>query len=465
MASRTKRAPKRARPRAPKGAGSRAYGGSSTRIEERYHPDTVQVHGRFHTEHWNYSDHIVPPQSASAAYRLESVKRGAAGFQEFANPDLDRAKHAPIYIYERLDEPTRGQLEENLALLEGGERCLCFASGMAAISAALGVLLHTGDRVLAHPTLYGCTYSLFANWYPRYGITVQFVDVTDPVALATALGQDDVMAVYFETPCNPTMELVDLRAVSRAVARANAARARRRHGVKHRRIFSVVDNTFATPFGQRPLEHGIDMVVHSLTKNLGGFGTDMGGAVVFPRLLESDLLLYRKDFGGPLAPRSAWPALVYGLPSLGLRTRRQQEIAMQVARFLERHPKVSYVRYPGLSSHPQYALARRQMRSRDGRFAPGILLSFVLKGSPEQARRRGARMMDHLAKHSLAITLAVSLGQVRTLIEHPASMTHAAVPAKEQVLAGIEPGGVRMSLGIEDPVDIIHDLKEALARV
>ncbi len=457
-------APRRKR-RAPARSKQHTYGRLATRVEERYRPDTVQVHGRFHTEHWNYSDHIVPPQSASAAYRLESVKRGAAGFLEFANPGLDRAKHAPIYIYERLDEPTRGQLEENLAMLEGGERCLCFATGMAAISAALGVLLRTGDRVIVHPTLYGCTYSLLANWYPRYGIRVEFVDVTDPAALAAALAQDDVMAVYFETPCNPTLELVDLRAVARAVARANAARARRMRGKRHRRIYTVVDNTFATPFGQRPLEHGIDLVVHSLTKNLGGFGTDMGGAVIGPRLLESDLLLYRKDFGGPLSPRSAWPTLVYGLPSLSLRTRRQQEIALQVARFLERHPKVAYVRYPGLRSHPQHALARRQMRSPDGRFAPGILLSFVLKGTPAQARRRGARMMDHLATRSLAITLAVSLGQVRTLIEHPASMTHAAVPVKEQRLAGIEPGGVRMSLGIEDPQDIIHDLKEALARV
>ncbi len=457
-------APRRTR-RAPRRPAAHPYGRQATRIEERYRPDTVQVHGRFHTEHWNYSDHIVPPQSASAAYRLESVKRGAAGFMEFANPDLDRARHAPIYIYDRLDEPTRGQLEENLAMLEGGERCLCFATGMAAVAASLGVLLRTGDRVVAHPTLYGCTYSLFANWYPRYGIHVDFVDFNDPEAFARAIARDDVMAVYFETPCNPTLDLIDLRATAAAVRRANAARARRLGGRRHRRIYTVVDNTFASPFSQRPLEHGIDLVVHSLTKNLGGFGTDMGGAVIGPRLLESDLLLYRKDFGGPLSPRCAWPALVYGLPSLSLRSRRQQEIALEVARFLERHPKVSYVRYPGLPSHPQYALARRQMRSPDGRFAPGILVSFVLKGTPAQARRRGARMMDHLAAHSLAITLAVSLGQVRTLVEHPASMTHAAVPPREQRLAGIEPGGVRMSLGIEDPADIIHDLKEALARV
>ncbi len=455
-------APRRTRRARPK---PHPYGRLGTRIEERYRSDTVQVHGRYHTQHWNYSDHIVPPISASAAYRLESVKRGAEGFVEFANPEFNRATHKPIYIYDRLEEPTRSMLEENLALMEGGERCLCYATGMAAIAGALGVLLRSGDRVVAHHTLYGCTYSLMANWYPRLGITADFIDVTDPAQLAAALARDETMALYFETPCNPTLELIDMRAVTRAVARANARRARARRGKKHRRIFTVVDNTFATPFCQRPLEHGVDLVCHSLTKNIGGFGTDMGGAVIGPRLLESDLMLYRKDFGAPLAPRSAWPALVYGMPSLALRTRRQQEIALEVARWLERHPKVAFVRYPGLRSHPQYALARRQMRSPDGRFAPGILLYFALKGSPAQARRRGARVMDWIAGHSLAITLAVSLGQVRTLIEHPASMTHAAIPPREQAKAGIDPGGIRLSLGVEDPRDIIHDLQEALARV
>jgi cystathionine beta-lyase/cystathionine gamma-synthase len=425
----------------------------------------VLVHGKMRSRHWDYSDHIVPPISASAAYRLESTARGAEGFQAFANPEFNRATSAPIYIYDRLDEPTRGMLEEHLALAEGGERALCFATGMAAISAALGVLLRTGDRVVAHRTLYGCTYSLFANWYPRYGITVELADFRHPKVLERALERDDVMAVYFETPCNPTMELIDLRAVARLVHRANARRKALRGGARHRRIYTVVDNTFATPFCQRPIEHGIDLVVHSLTKNLGGFGTDMGGAVVTPRLLESDLLLYRKDFGAPLSPRSAWPVLAYGMPSLAVRVRRQMASAFEVAGFLEKHPKVARVSYPGLASHAQHALARRQMRDPDGGFAPGTLLNFELTGPPAVARRRGQRMMDWLAKESLAITLAVSLGQVRTLIEHPASMTHAPMPPEEQARAGIAPGGVRLSLGLEDPRDVIADLREALKRV
>ncbi len=440
------------------------YGRQATAIEERYAPSTVLVHGKFHSRHWNYSDHIVPPISASAAYRLESAGRGAEGFLEFANPEFNRTQRAPIYIYDRLDEPTRGMLEESLALAEGGERALCFATGMAAIAAALGVLLRAGDRVVAHRTLYGCTYSLFANWYPRYGIEVDLVDFRDRAALRRALEPGNVMAAYFETPANPTLDLVDIRAVVEEVRRANARRAALKGGRKHRRIFTVVDNTFATPLCQRPLGLGVDLVVHSLTKNLGGFGTDMGGAVVGPRLLEPDLLLFRKDYGAPLAPKSAWPVLACGLPSLHLRVQAQQAAALAVARFLERHPKVARVSYPGLPSHPDHALARRQMRDPEGRFAPGTLVYFVLRGDPARARRRGARLMDHLARRSLAITLAVSLGQVRTLIEHPASMTHAPIPPEEQKRAGIEPGGVRISLGVESVADVIGDLREALAR-
>jgi methionine-gamma-lyase len=440
------------------------YGRTASRIERRYRPATVLIHGRYHSRHWNYSDHIVPPISASAAYRLESVRRGAEGFVEFANPEFNRVTHSPIYIYDRLDEPDRGMLEESLALAEGGERAICFSTGMAAISAAIGVLARAGDRVVAHRQLYGCTYSLLTNWLPRYGMAADLVDLNDERALAAALNRADTMVVYLETPTNPTLELLDLRRIVRAVARANARRRERMGRRRHRRIFTVVDNTFATPMCQRPLDHGVDLVVHSLTKNLGGFGTDMGGVVITPCLLEPDLLLYRKDYGAPLSPRAAWPVLAYGLPSLAVRMRRQQESALVVARYLEKHPRVARVSYPGLRSHPQFALARRQMRDPEGRFAPGSLIHFLLGGTASAARRRGARMMNRLADRSMAITLAVSLGQVRTLIEHPASMTHASMPPREQLRAGIHPGGIRLSMGLEDPRDVIADLDEALAR-
>ncbi len=430
----------------------------STSEKRPYHPYTRLIHGRMHSRHWQYDDHIVPPISSSAAYRLESAARGAEGFIEFANPEFNVEQQAPIYIYDRLDEPVRGMLEENLALAEGGDRCVCFATGMAAISAALGVVSKAGDRVVSHKTLYGCTYSLFKNWYPRLGIDVDFIDMHDLDAVEAAIQPMNTMVVYFETPVNPTLDLIDIRAVADLIKKANEKRPD-----KKRRIFLIVDNTFSTPFSQRPLSEGADIAVHSLTKNLNGFGTDMGGAVVCEELIHPDVLLYRKDFGAPLAPKSAWPVLVHGLPTLPIRTRRQQETALKVAEYLEGHPAVARVVYPGLPSHPQHELAKRQMRDPDGNFAPGILIYFVLKGEPEAARQQGAKVIDHVAREALAITLAVSLGQVRTLIEHPSSMTHAPIPVEDQIKGEIDPGGIRLSMGLEDPADIIGDLEKALA--
>lgn len=428
------------------------------RADRPYHPDTRLIHGRFHSDHWQYRDHIVPPISSSAAYRLETAERGEAGFLEFANPDLRGEQQAPIYIYDRLDEPVRGMLEENLAAAEGAEASVCFATGMAAISGALGVLTKAGDRVVAHKALYGCTYSLLKNWYPRLGIEVDLVDMSDEEALERALEPEHVQAVYLETPVNPTLDVIDIEAVARAVRNVN-----RRRDPRVRRIFLVVDNTFATPYGQRPLEHGAHVVVHSLTKNLGGFGTDMGGVVACHPKLHPDLLLYRKDFGAALSPKSAWPVLVHGLPTLPIRIERQQATALAVARVLEVHPAVARVSYPGLASHPQHELARKQMRTTDGTFAPGTLLYFVLKGDPEAARDLGARVINHLAQDALTVTLAVSLGQVRTLVEHPSSMTHAPIPVADQIAAGIDPGGIRLSFGLESADDIIADLERALA--
>jgi methionine-gamma-lyase len=427
----------------------------ATRKDHVYSKETRLIHGEFHSPHWDYKNHINPPISASTAYRLESAARGAEGFKGFANPEFNRHVQSPIYIYDRLDEPSRSMLEENLATAEDGECGCCFSTGMAAISAALGVLLKSGDRLVAHRTLYGCTYSLLANWLPRFGIKVDFVDLCDHAALERTL-VDDVMAVYFETPTNPTLELIDIGAVRAAVDRVNA------HRRAKRRVFIVVDNTFATPFCQRPLTLGADLVAHSLTKNIGGFGTDMGGVVIGPRLLEPDLLLYRKDFGAPLSPRSAWPTLVYGLPTLALRSRRQIESALTVARFLEQHGAVARVSYPGLESHAQHTLAKKQMRDPDGNFAPGIMIYFVLKGSAAEALERGRRVMDNLAEKALSVTLAVSLGQLRTLVEHPGSMTHAAIPPEAQMAAGIDPGGIRLSIGVESAADIIADLTAAL---
>jgi len=428
----------------------------TTKHKHDYHRETRMIHGDFHSVHWDYKDHIIPPMTSTAAYRLESAERGAEGFQEFANPEFNRHTQAPIFIYDRLDEPSRSMLEDNLALAEDGESAVCFATGMSAISAAICVLAKAGDTVLTHRTLYGCTYSLLTNWLPRFGIQAKMADFQNLPGL-DALLTDDVMVVYFETPTNPTLEIIDIQAVRQAVDRVNETRG------KKRKIFIVVDNTFASPFCQRPLTLGADVVCHSLTKHIGGFGTDMGGVWIGPQLLEPDVLLFRKDFGASLGPQSAWRNLVYGLPTLALRSRHQMEGAEQVAKFLEGHPAVKMVKFPGLLSHPQRALAHKQMVDVDGNFAPGTMLYFVLAGEPEQARESGRKMMDYLANKSLAVTLAVSLGQIRTLIEHPASMTHAAIPIEDQLKAGIDPGGIRLSIGLEAASDIIADLEAALS--
>jgi len=421
-----------------------------------YHPETRMIHGEFRSLHWNYGTHIIPPISASCAYRLESASRGAEGFQAFAHPELERGGVDPIYIYDRLDEPSRGMLEKNLATAESSECAVTFATGMAAIRASMGVLLKAGDAVVAHHTMYGCTYSLLSTWFPRFGIRVVFADLTKTEAIGELLSSD-VKAVYFETPSNPILELIDIAAVRAAVDEANDGRE------EGDAIHIIVDNTFATPFCQRPLESGAHIVCHSLTKNIGGFGTDMGGVVAAPRSLEPLLLLFRKDLGAPLAPRCAWPHLVYGLPTLALRSRQQIALAGEVAAYLEEHDLVERVLYPGLKSHPQHELALRQMRDADGAFAPGIMLSFVLKGADEVRQERGRKMMDHLAANALSVTLAVSLGQIRTLIEHPSSMTHAPLSLEAQKKAGIDPGLIRISAGIERAGDVIRDLEEALS--
>lgn len=420
-----------------------------------YRVRTHLIHGTFHSRLWDYNHHIVPPMSASATYRLDSVARGAQGFSQFAS---EQAEQDPIYIYDRLQEPTRGLLEQNLAFAEGGEIAVCFSTGMAAVSASLGITARAGDAIVAHHTLYGCTYSLLSNWLPRFNIKSVLADLGSPVSLRQAI-TDSTRVVYFETPVNPNLQLIDIAAVRDVVDSVNSGRP------PETRVTMIVDNTFATPFCQRPLTLGADLVVHSLTKNIGGFGTDMGGVVIGARRFEEALLMYRKDFGGVLSPRNAWPILVYGLPTLPARTVNQQKTALKVAQYLEKHPKVARVYYPGLESFPQYELAKRQMISYDGKFAPGSVLYFVLKGDTESAVKSAEGCMDYIAKNSYSITLAVSLGQIRTLIEEPFSMTHAALPAEEKLVHGVAPGGIRLAIGLEDWHDIIADLRAALDQV
>lgn len=418
-----------------------------------YRMRTHLIHGNVHSKHWEYNHHIIPPISASASYRLDSFHRGAQGFSQFGT---QTQSEDPIYVYDRLDEPTRALLEENLAFAENGEIAVCFASGMAAVSAALGVTTRTGDEIIAHHTLYGCTYSLLTRWFPKLGITTKFLDLRDPDTLKDAI-TGNTRVIYFETPINPTLDLIDIAGIKEQINRINEDR--------ERKVLLIVDNTFATPFCQRPLQLGADLVLQSLTKNVGGFGTDMGGVVVAAREFEEPLLMYRKDFGAVLSPRNAWPILVYGLPTLAARMVNQQKSAQKVAEFLEEHPKIKRVTYPGLASFPQRELARHQMFSYDGRFAPGSILYFVLKSDSTDAAAASEKFIDYIAEHAYSITLAVSLGQIRTLIEEPFYMTHSALPAEVKIERGMEPGGIRLSIGLEDWHDIIQDLNTALESI
>ncbi len=427
------------------------------RKTKNYSTNSLLIHGKFLTKKWDFSHHVIPPMSTSVTYRLDSIERAARGFNNFANPAVfGHRTPDPIYIYERLDEPVRGMLEDNLAFAEGGDCAITFASGMAAVSAAVGIFVKSGDEVISHRTVYGCTYSLFTNWYPKYNIKVHFTDLTKAENLKKFVNKR-TRVIYFETPTNPTMELIDIRAVVELVKELNRKRR------KEERIHTVVDNTFATPFCQRPLSLGVDVVLHSLTKNIGGFGTDVGGAVITREEFESPLMLYRKDFGGQLASKTAWTIYVYGLPTLSMRVKRQQESAKIIVDFLKRQKLVEYVRYPGIEGTREYEIAKKQMTDFNGEFAPGNMIAFKIAGKPEQAHQRAKKIVNHIAKNAYTLTLAVSLGQLRTLIDYPSAMTHATIPLKEQPAHGIIPGLIRLSIGSEEPEDIIKDLTDAFS--
>jgi cystathionine gamma-lyase len=339
------------------------------------------------------------------------------------------------YDYSRTANPTRSALEACAADLEGGTAAFAFASGMAA-SATVLELLDSGAHVVAMDDLYGGSYRLFENVRKRSaGLAFSFADLTDPSALERALRPETRM-VWIESPTNPLLKLVDLAAIA-AIAR--------RHG-----LLSVCDNTFATPWIQRPLELGFDIVVHSTTKYLNGHSDLIGGlAIVGNNELAARLAYLQNAVGGVPSAFDAFLTL-RGIKTLALRMERHCANALEIARFLEAHPAIERVHYPGLASHPQHALAERQMNARYGG-----MLSAVLKDGLEAARR-------FLGRCEL-FTLAESLGGVESLIEHPAIMTHASIPAARRAELGISDGLVRLSVGVEDVADLIDELRAALA--
>jgi len=338
------------------------------------------------------------------------------------------------YEYARTANPTRAALERNLAKLEGGSFGFAFASGMAAINALLS-LLKSGDHVVAGQNIYGGTFRLFERVLKNFGLNFTYVDTTRLESVGKAIGASTRL-LFLETPTNPLMEITDL-AASAALAHS-------------RNVLVAVDNTFASPYLQRPLELGADFAVHSTTKYLNGHSDGVGGAVVMNDAQLAERLKFIQNAAGAiLGPMDSWLVL-RGVKTLAVRMRQHNENGMAVAQFLHQHPKVKKVNYPGLPSHPQHALAARQMKGSGG------MLSFET-GSLENART--------LLKSVRLCSLAESLGGVETLISHPASMTHASVPPEQRQRLGITDGLVRISVGIEDVEDLIADLDQALAKV
>jgi cystathionine beta-lyase/cystathionine gamma-synthase len=338
------------------------------------------------------------------------------------------------YEYARVSNPTRTVLEKNIAALEGGREGLAFGSGMAAIS-SLFYLLKSGDHVVLSRNVYGGTYRLGKLILSNFNLDFEFLDTTDLDNISDAIRPNTKM-VFVETPTNPTMEITDLAGVAKIC--------------KAKKLISVVDNTFATPYLQNPLSLGIDILVHSATKYLNGHSDMLGGLmVVNDATLIEQLRFIQKSLGGILSPFEAWMCL-RGIKTLAVRMDRHNMNAMEVATFLNKHTKVKRVNYPGLVSHPQHRLAKKQMRGFGG------MISFDL-GSLERAKK--------FLKSVRLCALAESLGGVETLISHPATMTHASVPAEQRQKIGVTDGLVRMSVGIEDVEDIIDDLKRALGVV
>ncbi len=366
---------------------------------------------------------IVPPLFQTSTFIFDSAEQGGARF----------AGNESGYIYSRLRNPTVRLLEEAIAELEGAEEGLAFASGMAAVSAVLIGLVKSGDHILVSRGLYGCTFGLLTMLQKRFGVEFSLADLGDEASIRQAVTPHTTV-IYMETPVNPTMELMDIRTCA-TVAKEIGAKL-------------VVDNTFATPILQRPIELGADIVIHSATKYLGGHGDVILGLAVGPKgLLDEMRMTTQKDIGGIAAPFDAWLVL-RGMKTLAIRMERHVLLSIEIAKRLANHPSVEHVYYPGLPDFPQQHLYQTQMSG------PGAMMSFIVRGGVPA----GIAFMNALA----LCKRAVSLGETATLVQHPASMTHSPIPPEVRHKMGIVDGLIRLSIGLEDVEDIWEDLNNAL---
>ena len=374
---------------------------------------------------------LATPIYQTSTYIFESTQQGAARF----------AGEEEGYIYTRLHNPNADEAAARIACLEGGEAGMLTASGMGAITATLWTILRSGDHIVSDSTLYGCTYALFTEGLARFGVEVTLVDFSDEAALRAAI-RPETKVVYCETATNPDLKVLDIEMVSRVAHEANPE------------IYVMVDNTFVSPYLVQPLRLGADIVVHSATKYLNGHGDVIAGAIITKKELIDRIIPCGLKYmtGCAIGPMDSF-LITRGLKTLDIRMDRHCANALKVARFLEGHPAVRRVCYPGLESHPQHALAKRMYRH--GGF--GGVVSFELKCD----RERTAEFVNSLK----LCTLAVSLGDAITLIEHPASMTHNTYTVEALAEIGISESLLRLSVGLEDADDLIADLKAELDRI
>ncbi len=385
---------------------------------------TKQIHVG---KHPNAAGALTMPIYQTSTFEFDSVEQGG---RRFAGQEAG-------YIYTRLSNPTVNAVEEKVAALEGGEAALGTAAGMGAISAALWTSVVGGDEILASDTLYGCTFSLMNHGMAKFGVKASFVDFADLDAVKAAL-TPKTKVVYLESPCNPTLKVVDIAAVAAIAHGFNPA------------IRVIVDNTFASPYLQQPLKLGADVVVHSATKYLNGHGDVIAGFVVGKADFISEVRMFGlKDMTGAVLDPFAAFLILRGLKTLEIRMERHCANAKKIAEYLDAHPAVEKVYFPGLAAHPGHEIAARQMADFGG------MLSFEVKGG----KAAGMKLVNSLKM----ITVAVSLGDAETLIEHPASMTHSTYTAEELEASGIPAGLIRLSVGLENVEDIIADLDQALS--
>ena len=381
------------------------------------------IHGGGH--HDEYGAATVPIYQTST-FRFESAEDGAACF----------AGEKEGYVYTRIGNPTVAALERQVAELEHGYGAVAFASGMGAVSTVYMAYLNAGDHIISSDAVYGASRTMMEGHMSRFGVESTYVKTENIDNIKAAIRPNTKM-LYIETPANPTMGITDIEACAKLA--------------HEKGLLLVVDNTFCSPYLQNPLDLGADVVLHSVTKFINGHADIVGGIVITKTAeLYKQLHVMMLNLGGNMDPHQAY-MVIRGLKTLGIRIDRAQESAMKVAEFLESHPKIASVAYPGLKSHPQYALAQKQMRGT------GTMISFELKGGLEAGRK--------LMNNVKMCILAVSLGGVETLIQHPASMTHSKVSATAKAAAGITDGLVRFSVGIENVEDIIADLRQALEKI